>query len=117
MGLFDRWRRKKDREVTIRLQEPEKVLISNSEIDTENTHVQSENVDSLVREYESLIARREELQIERNELTERLDRGEIDNDEFREQLMLRIQEAAMVSENLRITSSKLTSLGYRGVLH
>ena len=110
MGLFDGWRRKRKREAAVKLQEPKMV--------SENIE-ESEQVDtvSLVAEYERLIQRKEILQAERGELTAKLDRGDIEADDFRKELMNRIQEAAEVSEKLRVTAAKLTSLGYRGVLH
>lgn len=120
MGLFDGWRRKKKKPVaTVQLAEPAKPAeVKTVTVESEpDTKTESTDVVSLVAEYERLVQRREELQNERRELTATLDRGEIDPDEFRKELMNRIQEAATVSETLRITASKLTSLGYRGVLH
>ena len=117
MGLFDSWRRKRESATTVKLEKPPKPLpVSKEETSEEKKPVDNEVV-QLVAEYERLVKRREELQVERGELTSKLDRGEIDANEFRQQLMSRIQEAAQVSENLRTTSAKLTSLGYRGVLH
>jgi hypothetical protein len=118
MGLFDGWRRKKKTPNTP-VQLTESTTHENDEIDTSEAGADSEESDvvTLVAEYERLVQRREILQVERRELTATLDRGEIDPDEFRKELMNRIQEAAVVSENLRVTTTKLTSLGYRGVLH
>jgi len=76
-----------------------------------------DEVISLVAEYERLVKRREQLQAERGELTEKLDRGEISPTDFRKKLMSKIQEASTVSDKIKRTSSKLTQLGYRGVLH
>jgi len=117
MGLFDSWRRKKKPVATVQLTEPKK--LEKVEVETSETDAKTEpsDVTSLVVEYERLIKRREQLQVERQELTARLDRGEIDPDEFRKELMNRMQEAATVAENLRVTATKLTSLGYRGVHH
>lgn len=111
MGLFDRWRRKRESAKPVKLLPPSKELENETKIKENNDLV------NLVAEYERLVRRREELQIERRELTIKLDNGELDADEFRQQLMDKIQEAAQVSESLRVVSTKLTSLGYRGVLH
>jgi predicted transcriptional regulator len=116
MGLFDSWRRRRRRE-SVKLAEPEKKETTESEIEGEEGPRDNGDIVSLTADYERLVARREELQVERGELTKRLDRGEIDADQFRKELMARIQEAAQVSENLRATAAKLTALGYRGVLH
>jgi hypothetical protein len=119
MGLFDSWRRKKKRTASVQLQEPEKP-IKPAKVESDSSESEEEaskDVVTLVAEYERLVQRREELQVERRELTATLDRGEIDPDEFRKELMNRIQEASTVSENLRVTAAKLTALGYRGVLH
>ncbi|MGY5880080.1 MAG: hypothetical protein RTV31_07500 [Candidatus Thorarchaeota archaeon] len=114
MGLFDRWRRKKKPVATVQLKEPKKTKTEDAGSAEPDTEGVSEDVDVLIAEYERLVQRREELQVERHELTATLDRGEIDPDEFRKELMNRIQEAATVSDNLRNTATKLTSLGYRG---
>lgn len=116
MGLFDSWRRKRKRE-PVRLAEPKKKTETEGELEPEEGVNATGDVVSLTAEYERLVARREALQVERGKLTKRLDHGEIDADQFRKELMARIQEAAQVSENLRETSAKLTALGYRGVLH
>ncbi len=117
MGLFDRWRRKRKSKATVQLQEPAKPKFVQD--DTVETSVKDEAEDlvDLVAEYERLVKRREELQVERGELTAKLDRDEINPDDFRKELMRKIQEAAAVSETLRIAAAKLTSQGYRGVLH
>ena len=117
MGLFDSWRRKRKSKATVQLQEPEKP--KSVQDDTVETSVKDEAEDlvDLVAEYERLVKRREELQVERGELTAKLDHDEINPDDFRKELMSKIQEAATVSENLRIAAAKLTSQGYRGVLH
>jgi hypothetical protein len=117
MGLFDSWRRKKAPPAVVKLQEPKKPIVPDIKKDGDSIAAEPTDVASLVAEYERLVLRREKLQIERRELIEKLDRGELGPDEFRVQLRNRIQEAAQVSENLRTTSTKLTSLGYRGVLH
>ncbi len=108
MGLFDGWRRKRKMEAPVRLQEPKKIKHDEEDADT---------IVDLVAEYERLVQRRAELKVERGELTAKLDRNEIESDDFRKELMSRMQEAAIVSENLRVAAIKLTSLGYRGVLH
>jgi len=117
MGLFDGWRRKQKKKTTVQLKEPAKLKTDEVSSGEEDNATEPQDVATLVAEYERLVQRREELQVERRELTATLDRGEIDPDEFRKELMDRIQEAATVSENLRTTARKLTSLGYRGVLH
>jgi len=114
MGLFDSWRRKKKPVAPVQLTEPQKPKIEETKPSVSETAGQPEDVDLLIAEYERLVQRREELQAERQEITATLDRGELDPDEFRRELMNRIQEAATVSENLRITATKLTKLGYRG---
>ena len=121
MGLFDRWRRKREdkRETTVKGREiltskpPSAIVKPVRDLSPED---QSE-LAALVAEYERLKKRREELQQERGELTERLDRGELTPIEFRKELMSRIREASQVTEKLKSTSSRLTSMGYRGILH
>ncbi len=121
MGLFDRWRRKKEdkRDTRVKGREiltskpPSKMKQSVEELSPED---QSE-LASLVAEYERLKKRRDELKDERGQLTMQLDRGELTPNEFRKQLMLRIQEASQVTEKLNSTSSRLTAMGYRGILH
>jgi len=117
MGLFDSWRRKRKTKEVVKLKEPE--IKKTEQVTSEDTETKAEPEDvvGLVAEYERLVQRREELQVERRDLTATLDRGEIDPNEFRKELMNRIQEAATVSEKLRVTATKLTSLGYRGILH
>ena len=106
MGLFDSWRRKKTSQTKPQLKPPEK---------PESIKGNQGDGSTLLAEYNILILRRAELQKEREELTSKLDRGEIDSDAFRTELMDRIQEAATVSEKIRTTATKLSSLGYRGV--
>ncbi len=116
MGLFDRWRRKGIRRTpTTRVVEGAKPTRPSS-IDDLSTTVQGEIV-TLVAHYERLVKQRATLQVERGDLTNQLDRGELTAIAFRKQLMAKIQEAAQVAENLRATVSRLTELGYRGVLH
>ncbi len=117
MGLFDSWRRKRVPATPVKLETPARPLPSPEKNDVEQSTSGFDDVNNLVSEYEYLIRRREELQQERKELTNKLDQGQLDANEFRQHLMDRIQEAAQVSENLRIISTKLTSLGFRGVLH
>jgi len=117
MGLFDSWRRKREPITTVKLEKPAKPLPPSQKSVDEQSTAETDDVTNLVSDYERLIRRREELQLERKELTNKLDQGQLDANEFRQQLMDRIQEAAQVSENLRVISIKLTSLGYRGVLH
>jgi hypothetical protein len=116
MGIFDSWRRKKKPQPVVNLQEPKKSIISEPKVSDETVPIEPTNLTSLIAEYESLVLRREELQAERRELNARLDRGELNPEEFRTHLMDRIQEAAQVTEKLRYTSAKLISLGYRGTL-
>jgi len=112
MGLFDSWRRKKRTETTVKHREPMKVL-SQDELVQDISETDSA---ALLKEYEELVKRKEALQAERNELNTQLERGEIDANAFRKELMNRIQEAAVVSEKIRVTGAKLVSLGYRGIL-
>ena len=117
MGLFDSWRRKRETPTAVKLEKPAKTSAAARKSDVGESAEKSDDVINLVAEYEHLVKRREELKLEREELTVKLDNGELDANEVRQQLMNRIQEAAQVSENLRVTSARLTSLGYRGVLH
>ena len=112
MGIFDGWRRKQKTERAVRLREPRKVLSADEvpEKVSETDHA------ALLKEYQELVQRKEALHGERDELNVRLERGEIDANAFRKELMSRIQEAAEVSEKIRITGAKLVSLGYRGIL-
>lgn len=77
---------------------------------------ESETITTLLVKYENLVERREALSVERVALTDKLEAGKIKATEFRKELMMRIQEAAQVSENLRETMAKLAQLGYRGTL-
>jgi len=112
MGLFDSWRRKKRTETTVKLTEPKKVL-SPDEVPEE---ISESDQTALLKEYEGLLKRKESLHVERDELNARFERGEIDATTFRKEMMHRIQEAAAVSEKIRVTGVKLVSLGYRGIL-
>ncbi|MHA1769292.1 MAG: hypothetical protein ACTSV3_05510 [Candidatus Thorarchaeota archaeon] len=114
MGLFDGWRRKKAKQAPVKLKEPEVPL---TKVESAGDTGDSDDVVDLVADYERLIQRRDELLTERSELTRRLDMGEIEPDEFRKELMARIQEAASVSDKLRTISARLSAMGYRGVLH
>ena len=112
MGLFDRWRRKQQKErKKPTLVEPAKAFA------TEMAPKAEGEVESLVAEYERLVKRRAELQVERGQLIQRLDNEEMEAKEFRSLLMGKIQEAAQVADDLKTTAAKLTELGYRGVLH
>ena len=106
MGIFDGWRRKTKSETKPQIKAPEK--LQSAEISTADSK-------KLLDKYNLLIQRRTELQEERQEFTAKLDRGEIDSDEFRKELMNRMQEAATISEKIQKAAAKLTSLGYRGV--
>ncbi|TFH09793.1 MAG: hypothetical protein E4H14_03770 [Candidatus Thorarchaeota archaeon] len=114
MGLFDGWRRKKTPVAAVQLKEPITLKTKETSTSVSDEVSDSEDVEALVAKYERLVQRREELQTERQRFTALLDRGEIDSDEFRKELMDRIQEAATVSENIRVTATRLTALGYRG---
>lgn len=116
MGLFDKWRRKKTKPTTV--SKPLDAKKAASELSSDDTII-PDNLDSikaLLGEYDNLVERREALSVERENLTLRLERGEIEATEFRKELMSRIQEAARVSESLRVTSARLSELGYRGAL-
>ena len=113
MGLFDSWRRKRKPVVTTKPHKPERVIVPDTEVSKE---VKDEDLSALLAEYEELVKRKEALQVERNELNAKLERGEIEPTAFRKELMNRIQEAASVSESIRVTGAKLVSLGYRGIL-
>jgi regulator of replication initiation timing len=115
MGLFDRWRRKKKPMTTIQHKKTKSIKLEQVMTPETDVDVSSEDVSVLVAEYEKLVQRREQLQVERRELTATLERGEMDHDDFRKEMMNRIQEASAVSEKLLVTGSKLTSLGYRGI--
>ena len=106
MGLFDGWRRKKAAQTTPQIKAPKKM---------QSTEEEKGDGENLLAEYNLLVQRRTELQAERAELTAKLDGGEIDPDDFRKELMNRMQEAATVSEKIRTIAPKLASLGYRGV--
>lgn len=119
MGLFDSWRRKRRKKEFVALKEPK----SSEDEAPKPTRaeglapVEKGEVDDLVTRYEELHKRRAELHAERAQLTHQLDGGELTALKFRKQLMVKIQEAAQVSDNLKETASRLIELGYRGVLH
>ncbi|MFX0056510.1 MAG: hypothetical protein ACFFAX_04975 [Promethearchaeota archaeon] len=116
MGLFDRWRRKKPSPTTVSISPGARKAAS--ELSSDDTLMPSnlESIKVLLSKYDNLVERRESLSLERENLTLRLERGEIEATEFRRELMSRIQEAAKVSESLRVTSARLSELGYRGSL-
>ncbi|UCE10327.1 MAG: hypothetical protein JSW61_15370 [Candidatus Thorarchaeota archaeon] len=104
MGKFDRLRR-------IRVTKSEDVR------DREGKTTRSQSkMYSLVNEFEELEKRREEILLERDELARRLDAGEITAIEYRKQLMMKMQEAAQVTERMKALASKLEGMGYKGVL-
>jgi len=125
MGLLDRWRRRGKKKEKEQKKRGREILTSGDKPDFEQRAPSVESLDdetknelvTLVAEYERLKRKRQVLQEDRAQLTERLDRGELSTTEFRKELMSKIQEAARVSEKLKDTASKLTSLGYRGILH
>jgi len=116
MGLFDKWRRKKPVPTTSKPPDARKAA---SELSSDDKILPGnlESIRLLLAEYDKLVERRESLSVERENLTLRLEKGEIEATEFRKELMLRIQEAAKVSESLRETTARLSELGYRGTLH
>lgn len=119
MGIFDKWRRRKQ-PVVKSTPKSREILTSEGPTQTEKLEavemtIADGDVDSLLAEHQRLLQRRETLQTERFELTERLDRGELDPKEFRKQLMSMIQEASQVSESLRENAAKLIALGHPGV--
>ncbi len=118
MGLFDSWRRKRRKQELVAPKDrksPESE--AHKSIRPEGlAPVEKGEVDNLVTRYEELHTRRSELHAERAQLTDQLDSGELTALKFRKQLMLKIQEAAQVSDNLKETASRLIELGYRGVL-
>jgi regulator of replication initiation timing len=72
-------------------------------------------VNGLVAEYERMVERRKALQTEKDELTARMDKGEITAQQWRRQLMASTQEAAQLSEKIRVISARLRWLGYSGL--
>ncbi len=119
MGLFDSWRRRR-RKKEFMASKDRKSSEAKTPTPTrpdELTPVEKGDVDNLVTLYEELHKRRAKLHTERSQLTHQLDNGELTALQFRKQLMLKIQEAAQVSDSLKETASKLIELGYRGVLH
>ncbi|TFG13244.1 hypothetical protein EU537_07105 [Candidatus Thorarchaeota archaeon] len=125
MGLLDRWRRRGKKKEKEQKKRGREILTSGDKPDIQRSAPGVETLDdetknelvSLVAEYERLKRKRQVLQEDRAKLTERLDRGELSTAEFRKELMSKIQEASRVSEKLKATSSRLTALGYRGILH
>ncbi len=125
MGLLDRWRRRGKKKEKEQKKRGREILTSGDKPDSGRGAPSVESLDDeekselvfLVAEYERLKRKRQVLQDDRAKLTERLDRGELSTTEFRKELMSKIQEASRVSEKLNNTTSKLTALGYRGILH
>ncbi len=119
MGLFDSWRRRRRKKEFLASKDRRS---SEAKAPTptrpdELTPVEKGDVDNLVTLYGELHKRRAKLHTERAQLTHQLDTGELTALKFRKQLMLKIQEAAQVSDSLKETASRLIELGYRGVLH
>jgi chromosome segregation ATPase len=130
MGIFDTWRRKKPEQpgAKIPVRRPETMLTEGARpatmsrptapgivrLEARSPAAQTE-VSGLVAEYERMVDRRKALQTERDELTARLDKGEITAQEWRKQLMASTQEAAQLSEKIRITSARLKWMGYTGL--
>ena len=117
MGLFDSWRRKKPRYTPAAKPHDTRKTVSELASDRSIDTGERDSINNLLGEYEDLVKRREALTVEREELTEKLERGEIEATQFRKELMSRIQEASKVSENLQNTTVRLAQLGYRGTLH
>ena len=117
MGLFDIWRRKKQKRTPDLKRRETRKFVSEEATDASIESGEPETITSLLGKYDSLVERREALSVERKDLTVRLEEGKLKAIEFRKELMSRIQEAALVSENLRETTAKLAHLGYRGILH
>ena len=119
MGLFDSWRRRRRKQEFTALKDrrSSEVKAPTPTRPDELTPVEKGDVDNLVTLYEELHKRRAKLHTERSQLTHQLDNGELTALQFRKQLMLKIQEAAQVSDSLKETASRLIELGYRGVLH
>ena len=115
MGLFDGWRRKQKRTASPKLQKPVRTKPTEGEDSEDPTVPEQSDMNALVAEYAQLTQRKENLQVERDTLTAKLDRGEIESDAFRKELMNMIQEAAMVSEKIQTIGAKLTLLGHRGI--
>jgi hypothetical protein len=118
MGLFDSWRRRRRKKEIVA---PRDRKSSEVEAPTPTrpeglTPVEKGEAAGLIARYEELHKRRAELHAERAQLTEQLDNGELTALKFRKQLMLKIQEAAQISDNLKETASRLIVLGHRGVL-
>jgi LPS O-antigen subunit length determinant protein (WzzB/FepE family) len=116
MGLFDSWRRKKQKRTEFEKPREPKKVVSEVAADESIKSDQPETITSLLGKYYNLVERREALKVERKDLTTKLEAGKIKATEFRKELMARIQEAARVSETLREMIAKLTQLGYRGTL-
>ncbi len=116
MGLFDSWRRRKQKRIEFEKRRETKRVVSEVAADESIRSSEPETIASLLGQYYSLVERREALSVERKDLTTRLEEGKLKATEFRKELMARIQEAAQVSETLREMIAKLTQLGYRGTL-
>jgi len=130
MGIFDTWRRKKPEQpgVKIPVRRPETMPTQEARLATisrqtapeivrsvaRSAAAQSE-VNGLVAEYERMVERRKALQTEKDELTARMDKGEITAQQWRRQLMASTQEAAQLSEKIRVISARLRWLGYSGL--
>ena len=122
MGLFDRWRRekkKKEPTTTVRgtgIYKPTGTAKVERKPVEELGPAEATEVAKLRADAERLIQRREELQVERTTLLKKLDNAELTAIEFRKQLMVKIQEGAQVSEDLRKISSRLTQLGHPSLI-
>ncbi len=116
MGLFDSWRRKKQKRKEFERRRETKKVVSEVATDGSVISDEPETIDSLLGKYYSLVERREALSVERKDLTTKLEEGKLKATEFRKELMARIQEAAQVSETLREMTARLSQLGYRGTL-
>lgn len=130
MGIFDTHRRKKPEQQgakgPVNARDIMRAGLANTSatsrpaaVDVSRPAVRSpagqSEVTSLLAEYDRLVQKREALRVERDELMARLDRGEITAQEWRKNLMARTQEAAQISEKLRITIARLKFIGYTGL--
>jgi predicted nucleic acid-binding Zn-ribbon protein len=71
---------------------------------------------TLISEYQFLVKRRTQLQDERSELAQSMDSGQMTGNEFRMSLMSKIQELAQVATSMKSKATRLSELGYRGLL-
>jgi predicted nucleic acid-binding Zn-ribbon protein len=114
MGLFDSFRRRKEKTATPSLAsgaKDEKQIPA--PIGRDRPQAGKADVSELLQKRAQLYERREALQQERETLTTQLDNGELSASEFRKELMARIQEASQVSESIREIEGRLSAQGHR----